>query len=328
MSGRVDDIAVEVLSLLRNSPEKKYSIPELAEKFSTKPKFVNEALRGLVVWGYKFEFDCKSDVRFISAPDAIFPHEIEHHLKTKFIGRNIVSYFSIPSTNTHAFALADEGAVEGTIVIAEKQTAGKGRLGRKWSSPAKSGLWVSLVLRPKLPPAELPGLSIMTAAALASTIRSRLDLDAMIKWPNDVLLDDGKVAGILTEMAAELDKTRHVIVGVGINVNQHRKDFPASLRNKATSLLLESGDRIDRIKFLADFLLTFENFYLDFKKKGLKPLLPKVRKISSLIGNQVRLKKGRKTILAKAVDIDPSGALVVKRRRELMRVTAGEVTII
>jgi len=328
MSGRVDDIAIEILSLLRHSPDKRFSVAALAEKFSTKPKFINEALRGLVVWGYKFEFDSKSDVQFVSAPDAIFPHEIEYHLKTKFIGRNIVSHFSIPSTNTHAFSLADEGAVEGTMVIAEKQTAGKGRLGRKWNSPAKSGLWFSLVLRPTLPPSELPGLSIMTAAALASSIRSRLDLDAMIKWPNDVLIDDSKVAGILTEMAAELDKARHVIVGVGINVNQHRKDFPANLRNKATSLLLESGDRIDRIKFLADFLLTFENLYLDFKKKGLKPLLPKIRKMSSLIGNQVRLKKGRKTILARAVDIDSSGALVVKRKKELMRVTAGEVTII
>lgn len=328
MSGRVDDIAVEILNLLRRSPDKRFSISSLADKYSTKPKFVNEALRGLVVWGYKFDFDSKSDVRFVSAPDSIFPHEIQFRLKTKFVGRNVVSHFSVPSTNTHAFMLAEEGAPEGTIVIAEKQTAGKGRLGRKWSSPAKSGLWLSLILRPTLPPAEMPGLSIMTAVALAETIRSVLKLDALIKWPNDVLIDDSKVAGILTEMAAELDKARHVIVGVGINVNQHRKDFPPAIRNKATSLLLEMGDRVDRIGFLSEFLNVFEEFYLDFKKKGLKPLLPKVRKRSTLIGNQVRLKKGKKTILAKAVDIDPAGALVVKRRKQLMRVTAGEVTII
>ncbi len=328
MRGRVDEIAIGLLSFLRKSRERSYAIPKLAEKFSTRPRFINQALRGLVVWGYKFEFDNTSKVRFVSAPDSIFPHEIEHYLKTKFIGRNIISHFSVPSTNSLAFSLAEDGAPEGTLVIAEKQTSGRGRLGRRWHSSPKKGLWTSLILKPPFPPAELPGLSIVAATALAETIISKLELDAKVKWPNDCLIDGYKVAGILTEISAELDKANFVIVGTGININHTTKDFPPAFRRRATSLKIETGGRIDRVRFLADFLLEFEKTYIQFKRHGLKPLLPRIKKLSSLLGKQVRLKKGNKTILAKAVDIGVDGALLVRRRKETLRVTAGEVTVV
>jgi len=328
MGERVDEIAVGLLGFLRDSQEKSFAVPKLAERFATRPRFINQALRGLVVWGYKFDFDSTSKVRFVSAPDSIFPHEIEYYLKTKFIGRNIISHFSVPSTNTLAFDLAEDGAPEGTLVIAEKQTSGRGRLGRSWHSAPKKGLWTSLILRPPLPPAELPGLSIVTAAALAETIISRLKLEAKVKWPNDCLIDGCKVAGILTEISAELDKANFVIVGTGINVNHTIRDFPPALRHDATSLKAEIGEHVDRVPFLADFLLEFEKMYLQFKRRGLKPLLPKIRKRSSLLGRQVRLKRGNKTILAKAVGIGIDGALLVRRRKETLRVTAGDVTIV
>jgi BirA family biotin operon repressor/biotin-[acetyl-CoA-carboxylase] ligase len=328
MGSRADEIAIGLLNFLRKSREESYAIPELAERFSTRPRFINQALRGLAVWGYKFDFDNTSDVRFVSAPDSIFPHEIENYLRTKFIGRNIISHFSVPSTNSLAFSLAEDGAPEGTLVIAEKQTSGRGRLGKRWHSSPKKGLWTSLILKPPLPPAVLPGLSIITATALAETIVSKLELDAKIKWPNDCLIDGYKVAGILTEVSAELDKANFVIVGTGINVNHAIKDFPLSLRRKATSLKIETGESIDRVQFLADFLLEFEKTYIQFKKHGLKPLLPRIRKRSSLLGKQVRLKQGNKTIIARAVDIGIDGALLVRRRKETLRVTAGEVTVV
>jgi BirA family biotin operon repressor/biotin-[acetyl-CoA-carboxylase] ligase len=184
-----------------------------------------------------------------------------------------------------------------------------------------------MILRPHLPPSELPGLSIVTATALAETIISKLKTDAVVKWPNDCLIDGHKVAGILTEVSAELDKAEFVIVGTGINVNHITKDFPPALRRTATSLKIETGETIDRMAFLADFLLEFEKMYTRFKKQGLKPLLPRIKKRSILLGKQVRLKKGNKTILAKAVDIGLDGALLVKRRNETLRVTAGEVTV-
>lgn len=327
MGIRVDEISIQLLNHLRSTPDQSYTIAKLAELFKTKPRFINQALRGLVVWGYKFDFDNRSRVRFMSAPDSIFPHEITDHLRTEFIGRNIVSQFSVPSTNTLAFGLASDGATEGTLVIAEKQTSGKGRLGREWHSASKKGLWFSMILRPPLPPSELPGLSIVTATALAETIISKLKTEAVIKWPNDCLIDGRKVAGILTEVSAELDKAEFVIVGTGINVNHLTRDFPPALRRTATSLKIETGEKIDRMAFLADFLLEFEKMYMRFKKQGLKPLLPKIKKRSSLLGKQVRLKKGNKTILAKAIDIGLDGALLVKRRNETLRVTAGEVTV-
>ncbi len=327
MGNRVHEIAVDLLAQLRNTPGRSSAIQKLAESLSTRPKYINEALRVLAVWGYRFDFEA-STVRFVSAPDSIFPHEIENYLKTAFIGRNVISHSSVPSTNTIAFGVAEEGVQEGTLVIAEKQTSGKGRLGRKWHSAPKKGLWTSLILRPSLPPAELPGLSIVTATALAETIISKLKLEARIKWPNDCLIDGLKVAGILTEISAELDKVNFVVVGIGINVNHTARDFPPALRRTATSLRLETGECVSRVPFLADFLLEFEGMYLRFKKHGLKPLLPKIRKRSSLLGERVRLKRGSKTIVAKAVDIDTDGALIVKRRSETLRVTAGEVTIV
>jgi len=328
MSGHSDEIAIKLLGHLRNSPDKSFAIPDLARKFSTRVKVINEALKGLVLWGYKFDFDNTSRARFVSAPDSIFPHEINHYLKTNFFGRNVISHFSVPSTNSLAFRLADEGATEGTLVIADKQTEGRGRLGRRWQSPTKLGLWMSLILRPSQPPAELPALSIVTATALAETISDKLKLDARIKWPNDCLIDGRKVAGILTELSGELDKARFVVVGAGINVNQMSRDFAPYIRKRATSLRIEAGAVVNRIEFLADFLLRFENLYLKFKKKGLKPLLPGIKKRSSLLGRQVRLKRGSKTILAKAIDISAEGALLVRRRKEVLRVTAGEVTVI
>jgi BirA family biotin operon repressor/biotin-[acetyl-CoA-carboxylase] ligase len=328
MGRKVGDIAIDLLGILRRSPAKYHAIPDIAAKVESRTRIVNDALRGLVVWGYRFEFDSSSRVRFVSAPDSIFPHEIDHHLKTKFIGRNIISYFSLPSTNTLAFNLATEGAPEGTIVIAEKQTEGRGRLGRGWFSPPKLGLWTSIILRPTLPPSELPSLSIVTASALAEALHASLKLDAEIKWPNDCLIDGLKVAGILTELSAELDKANFVVVGVGINVNQSARDFPPHLRGKATSLKLETGSQVNRLETLAAFLLAFEKMYVEFKKSGLRPLLPAIKKRSCLLGKNVRLKQGNKTIIAKAVDISPDGALLVKRRGEVLRVTAGEVTVI
>jgi len=322
------DLGLSILDLLRKNPDKDFSTQMIAGKFSASVRSVNDAIRGLVLWGYKFNINERSLVRFVSAPDSIFPHEIEYRLKTRFIGRTIFSHSSLPSTNTLAFSLAEDGVAEGTIVVAERQTAGRGRLGRKWHSPPKTGLWFSLVLRPPVLPSESPGISLVTALALAETIQKNLDLDASIKWPNDVLIDELKVAGILTEIAAELDKVRHVVVGAGINVNQHRKDFPPGIRNRATSLMLEVGEKVDRVGMLADFLKNFEKLYVEFKRTGLKKHLPAIRKRSTLLGEQVRLKRGKKTIIARAVDIDTSGALLVKRKGESMRVSAGEVTIV
>jgi len=324
----VSDILEPVLVLLRDNRSKFFSAKEIADKLGVPGKTIMEAIGGLSAWGYRFESNARAQFRFLSAPDTFFPFEIHYGLKTKYIARRISPYYSIVSTNETAFRLAEKGAPEGTMVIAEKQTGGRGRMGRSWHSPPKLGLWMSLVLRPKIAPSAAPSLSILSALTLSEVIRAKYKLQSMIKWPNDCLIDNRKVSGILTELSAEPDKTEFVIVGVGINVNLTSKDFPRSLRSAATSLREELGEKVNRVDLLRAFLERFEINYDLFKAKGLKAFLGKIKKHSLMLGRKIKLKVGQKIIQAVAYDIDSDGALLARHRREILRVTAGEVTII
>ncbi len=317
-----------VLNLLRNNPRQHFTVKEIAKELGTTDKLALETIRGLSVWGYRFDLDNRSRYRFLSAPDAIFPFEIQYGLKTKYIGRNIASHFSISSTNAAAGHMAENDAPEGMMVIAEKQRGGKGRMGRIWHSPAKSGLWFSLILRPNIDPAVAPSLSILAALTLSEILRSKYKLQSYIKWPNDCLIDNRKVCGILTELSAEEGKVNYIIAGIGINVNLTSKDFPPYLRTIATSIKLETGEAIQRIGLLRTFLENFEANYEIFKQKGLKPFLARIKRHSILLGKKIKLKLGRKLIQAVAYDIDSDGALLAKHRKEILRVTAGEVTIL
>lgn len=322
------ELLAPVLNLLRDNSDKYFAIKEIAKEVGTTDKLALETIRGLSVWGYRFELDSKSRYRFQSAPDAIFPFEIQYGLKTKYMGQKIASHFSISSTNAAANHLAENDAPEGMMVIAEKQRGGRGRMGRIWHSPAKRGLWFSLILRPQIDPASAPSLSILAALTLSEILRSKYKLQAFIKWPNDCLIDNRKVCGILTELSAEEGRVNYIIAGIGINVNLTSKDFPAYLRTLATSIRFEKGEAIQRIELLRAFLEKFETNYEIFKKKGLKPFLARIKKHSILLGKKIKLKLGRKLIQAVAHDIDSDGALLAKHRKEILRVTAGEVTIV
>jgi len=328
LSKDASELLEPVLDVLRMAPDKYFSAKEISQKIGASVNLVMEAIGGLSIWGYRFQMDQNSSIRFLAAPDALFPFEIKFGMNTKFIGQTIYSHFSVSSTMDTALELAEKGASEGTIVIAEKQTGGRGRLGRKWHSPPKSGLWFSLILRPPVPPAKSPCLSILSALALSEVLRTKYKIQAMIKWPNDCLVDKRKICGILTELSAELDKVNYVIIGVGINVNISAKQFPREIKSIATSLKEELGEKVNRIDLLRSYLEQFELNYQIFKAKGFKAFLPKVKKHSYLLGKRIKLKQGRKLIQATAIDIDSDGALLAKRRHEILRVTAGEVTAI
>jgi BirA family transcriptional regulator, biotin operon repressor / biotin---[acetyl-CoA-carboxylase] ligase len=328
VSPDVSDLLEPILIILRDDPQKYFTIKQIAKKVGTSDVLAMEAIGGLSIWGYRFETDSRSHFRFVSAPDSIFPFEIQYGLKTKILGQEIESHFSVSSTNDYALKMAEKGAPEGTLVITEKQRSGRGRMGRTWHSPPKTGLWFSMILRPDISPASAPGLSILTALTLSEVLRSKYRLHSQIKWPNDCLIDGRKISGILTELSADPDKIHYVIVGVGININVASKDFPGYLKPIATSLRAEKGEEINRIDFLRAFLEKFEKNYLIFKTKGLKPFLPKVKKHSLMLGKKIKLKLGKKIIQAKVYDIDSDGALLTKHRKETLRVTAGEVTIL
>ena len=316
-----------LLLRLRRRPGVYFKADHLAKNFITDESEFNGILALIKDWGYKIRYRADA-MAFIKAPDILTPTEIVYKLKTKIIGRNITAYRSVKSTNDLAAELAESGAPEGTVVTAEEQTKGRGRLGRDWHSLAGAGIYVSVVLRPRFKPDRAPGLSIMTAVALADTVRKFCDGEVRIKWPNDILIYGRKTAGILTELSAEKDKINHVVVGAGINVNQRTKDFPEELRDSATSLRRVNRKKVSRVELLQTFLYNFEREYRDYPKHGLKKSHGKIKRYSSLIGRQIKLHGVRDFIEGTAVDIDFSGRLILEREGERIPITAGEVTVV
>ncbi|SYZ72046.1 conserved hypothetical protein [Candidatus Zixiibacteriota bacterium] len=319
-------LAEKILERLRAKPGQLYDPARLGKSLKVTRDQVVSSIALLRSWGYIIKANHKREYRFIAAPDSLIATEISHRLKTKFIGKRILAYQAVQSTNTIASQLAAARAPEGTLVTAEHQTRGRGRLGRNWYSPEKVGLYASVILYPKIHPTAAPGISLMTAVALADTIASYDDIEVKIKWPNDVLVSGLKVAGILTELSAELDMVEYVVVGLGVNINQTREDFPASLKAIATSVRIGTKEKIRRVEFLQRFLVNFEKEYLTFKKSGMKETRRKILKYSYLFNKEIRLKLGRKTFSGIVIDIDETGRLVLDTKDGIMAFNAGEVT--
>lgn len=327
-SASLNALSEHVLADIRRPPLRAFPIEELADVYSCEPSDVLFAIDSLRRAGYKVDADPKGRFKFVSAPDLLLATEILYGLKTEFIGRRVYAYQSVQSTNIIAAQLAEAKAPDGAIVVAESQSKGRGRLGRSWHSPEKKGIYLSIILYPDIEPAAAPGLSVMTAVSLAGTITGYVTKDVNIKWPNDCLIDGRKTAGILTELSADRGKTNHVIVGVGINVNHARRDFPPEIVKTATSVGREAKREIRRVELLQKFLSQFEKDYLKFRKGGLKGLRKQIVAYSNLIGKQVRLDMSGQIISGTVTDIDDYGNLVLITPAGPRRFNAGEVTVV
>lgn len=238
---------------------------------------------------------------------------LEAALKTEKMGRPLYFYPETDTTNDRIRELAQTGAPEGTLAVAELQTAARGRRGRAWQAPADSGVWMSLLLRPNIPPTQASVLTLLAGMALAEAIEDVTEMEVGIKWPNDILLNGKKLVGILTEMDCDMESIHSVTVGMGINVNT--KAFPEELQEIATSLYLETGKEFDRAEFLAQSMLHFEALYEEFVAEGgvFAPFKERYRRKCLNIGKEVSV-IGRETYLATALDITPEGELIVKRK--------------
>jgi BirA family biotin operon repressor/biotin-[acetyl-CoA-carboxylase] ligase len=241
----------------------------------------------------------------------------------------IIHYFdSLDSTNTHARRLALEGAAEGTVVIAETQTKGRGRLGRTWVSPPFRNLYLSLIVRPPVATAEAPQLVLVAGLAVAETVRE-WTAGAAIKWPNDVLIDGRKVAGILTEMEADGDRVRFVIIGIGVNLNSAATDFPPELHDKAVGLCTAMGAPIDRVAFADRLLSRLEERYELFVHQGFAAVRPLWEGLSCLTGKPVEVDDGYRRYAGVAVGIADDGSLRLRDAAgSEIRVVVGDVTIV
>jgi BirA family biotin operon repressor/biotin-[acetyl-CoA-carboxylase] ligase len=255
--------------------------------------------------------------------------DITFGLKTRFLGHHAYAYQNTRSTNDVALRLGANGVPDGTLVIAEYQTAGKGRLGKSWLSPPNCNILASLILLPKIQLYQMPVVTLLASVAVVSSIRFLTKLPAKIKWPNDVLIDGKKVCGILTEAGATRKGEKFLVVGIGINVNITKDSFPLALKSTATSLRILLGYEISRIQLLQQLLLEFEHRYILFNRGDLKSIISEVKHLSNILGCRVRIEDNGSVAVGRAVDIDKDGALVLQNENGmLMRFMTGNVMLL
>jgi len=278
--------------------------------------------------GYEILSVSRKGYMLVNSPDLLTFEEINEDLNTEFIGKNIIHFDSINSTNIKAKELAELGEGEGSIVISEEQTTGRGRLGRNWASPKNTGIWMSIILRPELLPNKASIITQLGAAAVTKAMLS-LGVTPYIKWPNDLLVNGKKICGILTEMSCELNQINYIIMGIGINVNQNLCDFPSELTDIATSLKIEEGKVFSRKTLTALILNEFEVLYKEFvKNDNIKPSLDICRENSILLGRDIKIINRGQLVSVRALDIDDNGELIVEYEDgKVDKLISGEVSM-
>ena len=317
----------EVLKALRE--QKHISGEELGQRLRISRTAVWKHINKLREIGYHISSAPRRGYTLISAPDLLLPEEIQVGLHTDVFGRKIVFYQELNSTQEAAKGLAQQGEAEGSVVIADSQTHGKGRLGRKWSSPPHHGIYFSIILRPKLEPSQAVQIPLVAGVAVAQAVEKTTSLDPKIKWPNDILTGGKKVGGILTETSAEIDVIGYVVLGIGLNVNTPKSLFPEEIEKSATSLAEECGETVSRVKLLQVLLFELELLYKQFTRFGFEPIREKWKHLSNTMGAWVELFETENSrVEGKAIDIDRDGALLVQKMDgSVQRFIAGDVTL-
>ena len=272
--------------------------------------------------GYDIEAVPHLGYHLVSSPDRLFEFEISRSLETKIFGRKIFYFDTLTSTIDMAMDLGVKGALSGTLILAEAQTKGKGRLGRSWFSPKYKGLYMSLILRPAMLPAQAPILTLLAAASICTALKNSTGVASQIKWPNDILINNKKLCGILTQVIAETDRIDFVIISAGINVNNDKK----SLLSTATSLKEQKKEEVSRVSLLQEILRELEANYLALEKKGASQILGKWRQHNTTLGRRVKVYCQNRHIEGEALDIDTDGGLLIRKDNGLTeKVMAGDV---
>ncbi len=316
-----------ILNMLRSSKTGYLSGEELARKTGISRTMVWKHIKSLEREGFGIEAVPSQGYRILSTPDILRQSDIKTGLKTKVIGKEIHLLSEVVSTNTLAMEMAAKGAPEGTVVIAETQTGGKGRLGRKWISP-KGNLYLSVILRPDIPLRKAPLITLTGAVAVALAIRKKCSAEAFIKWPNDIFIGGRKVSGLLTEMSAEQDRVRHIVLGIGVDVNMDPGELPAEVRPLATTLAAETGEKIDRTALVQQLLREIDHWYEVFLLTG-QDILREWLSLNMTVGNRIFVSGAGETLEGLAQGIDDEGRLIVRLDDGSLRtVAAGDVTII
>ena len=286
-----------------------------------------KAINQLKEAGYEIEAQQNKGYKLMAAPDLMTEAEIKSLMHTEWVAKEVLYFDTIDSTNTKAQELAEKGYPSGTLVVADKQESGKGRRGRSWVSPSGTGIFMTLMIKPDINPNNASMLTLVAALAVAKAITSVTGEEALIKWPNDIVINGKKVCGILTEMNAQFDYINHIVVGIGINV--HNESFPEEISQMASSLMIEAGGkRFHRAQIIADTMSYFEQYYDTFLET--QDLSALVREYDELLVNRnksVRVLDPKEPFDGKAMGITPKGELIVDTWESRKLVSSGEVSV-
>ena len=268
-------------------------------------------IKNLKLKGYVIEGISNKGYKLISSPDLLNKNELLTLLNTSIIGQNIIYFDEISSTNVKAKELAQNNIEDGSIIISERQTLGSGRFNRKWISP-RGGLWFTLVLKPQIPPNEAPKVTQIAAASIYKTLKA-YDINANIKWPNDIILNNKKLCGILAEMKCDMDSVHYLVLGIGMNVNINKNDFDESTKSIATSLKIELNREFKRVELLANFLKNFENLYFKFVNNlDLSETISICKNHSNIFGKKAKLITYNNEEIVTCISLSDAGDLIVR----------------
>ncbi|MDD5879581.1 MAG: biotin--[acetyl-CoA-carboxylase] ligase [Clostridiales bacterium] len=315
----------KILEVILDNEKEFISGEELSKKLGISRTAIWKHIRILRSQGYNIESVNKKGYRLVDEPtDLLNPQNIYRNLKTKFIGKNVLHFETIDSTNDYAKKIGNE-LRDGSVIISEEQTKGKGRLGRVWESKAGEGIWMSIILKPNIIPNKAPFITLIAGASIVKALNI-LGVDAKIKWPNDITINNKKLSGILTELSAEIERVNYIVVGIGMNVKD--TDFEEELQDKATSLYKENYN-VSRVDIVKEILCQFEKLYLDYiEKDDKKEVLDICRQYSAIINKEIYVIKNDQKELVDCIGINEEGNLIIKNKDgKLEEIMSGEVSI-
>jgi BirA family biotin operon repressor/biotin-[acetyl-CoA-carboxylase] ligase len=319
----------QIVAIFESHPGEFISGQRLSQMLQCSRTAVWKHIQTLRSQGYDFEAAPRAGYRLRHKPDVLDVNLVTSRLQTAFMGHSLHYLEQTDSTQTVARELAENGAREGTVVIAEQQSSGRGRMGRKWHSPPGKGIWMSIVLKPRIPIQLAPQLTLLAAVALSRSIKRIAGVNVGIKWPNDLLIGGKKVCGILMESNAEDERLQYVIAGIGISVNLTEQDYPESLREIATSLRMASGQQISREQLLVDFFQEFEHLYNVFHDEGFSPIRTMWEANSISLHHPIRVTTAKGVVEGTAEAIDEFGALIVALPEgTVVKIYSGDVQLL
>jgi len=319
----------EILKILLDDMDNFISGEAISKKLNVTRAAIWKHIKALQEEGFIIESISRKGYRLVKLPNKLEEITLLHGMRTRRMGRVLEIHQSIDSTNIRCRELAISDYPEGTLVIAEEQLKGRGRMGRTWLSPPEKGIWMSLLLRPKMHPKDAPVLTTIAALAVKRAIVEITGLMVKIKWPNDIIIQNKKVCGILTEIHADLDIIHYVIIGIGINVNMEEAELPEDIAHTATSILIEMGNKVDRRLLIQKIMKEIEDIYDAYiENHDLNPILDECRSCSATIGSRVKVVGIDREFEGKAIDLADDGALLVlKDNGKIEKVFSGDVSV-